>query len=258
MVTKIHLILILLFICSLAYSQSVTELIEQNDDYIEVKFDNINALKTIEQAYSLKPNNFEVLWRISRAYVDFGEHLPDKTDNDKREQLKHFEKALDFANKSINISPENMIGYLQRAIANGKIALFKGVFKSISLVNSVKKDLELAIKLKNGGDIHQSVAHYVLARAHSEVCNKPYLLRLPLSLGWGDRDVAAENFDIAIKIRSNFIMFRLDAARNYIEMDEYQKAKEHLNVISSLPKLDEDDDTYRTEAKKLLEEIKNK
>lgn len=253
---KIFCFSIFLFLYNLAYSQTVTDLIKQSDELIEVKFDNINQLKVIEQAYKLEPNNFDVLWRMSRAYIDYGEHLPDKTDSDKEFQLKQYEKALDFANKSININPGSMIGYLHRAITNGRIALFKGVFKAISLVNSVKADLEKAIKLNNGGDNHQSVAHYVLARAHAEVCEKPYLLRLPLTLGWGDRDDATKHYEAAIKLRSNFIMFRVDAAKNYLELDEIKKAKEHLSIVPQLPKLDEDDDTYRVEAKKLLELIK--
>lgn len=252
---KIFCLFIFLFLINITYSQSVIDLIKQADELIEVKFDNINQLKVIEQAYKLEPNNFEVLWRMSRAYIDFGEHLPDISDEEKEIQLKQYEKALDFANKSISVNPRSMIGYLHRAIANGRIALFKGVFKAISLVNSVKADLEKAIKLNNGGDNHQSVAHYVLARAHAEVCEKPYLLRLPLTLGWGDRDEATKHYETAIKLRSNFIMFRVDAAKNYIELDEWQKAKEHLYAVPNLPNLDEDDGTYRIEAKKILEEI---
>lgn len=53
-------------------------------------------------------------------------------------------------------------------------------------------------------------------------------------------------------------MFRLDAAKNYIEMDEYQKAKEHLYKIPHLAKNDEDDERFKAEAATLLNEIKNK
>jgi len=252
------LTLFVFFVVGFLQAQSVQELIKKCDEYIEEKFDNVNALKTIEQAYKLEPNNFEVLWRMSRAYVDYGEHLPARNDEEKNLQLQMFEKALDFAEKAIKVNPNSSIGYIRRAIANGKIALFKGVFKTISLVNSVKADCEKAIKLNNGGDIHQSVALYVLARAHSKVCEKPKFARSIIGLGWGDREEAAKLFEKAIKMRPNFIMYRLEAAKNYIEMENYQKAKEHLTAIQNLPKLDEDDDEYRAEAKKLLNEIKNK
>ncbi len=257
---KKHLIifLFLTFFVSFINAQNVQDLIKKCDELIEVKFDNVNALKTIEQAYKLEPNNFEVLWRLSRACIDYGEHLPAKTDADKDQQLKMFEKALEYAEKAIKVNPNSSIGYIRRAIANGKIALFKGVFKTISLVNAVKADCEKAISLNNGGNIQQSVALYVLARAHSKVCEKPKFARSIIGLGWGDREEAAKLFERAIKMRPDFIMYRLEAAKNYIEMENYQKAKEHLYAISHLPKLDEDDDEYIAEAKSLLEKIKNK
>lgn len=243
---------------SLINAQNVQDLIKKCDEFIEVKFDNVNALKTIEEAYKLDPNNFEVLWRMSRAYVDYGEHLPSKTNAEKDQQLRMFEKALDFAERAIKVNPNNSIGYIRRAIANGKIALFKGVFKSISLVNAVKADCEKAIALNNGGEIHQSVALFVLARAHSKVSERPKVARNLIGLGWGDRNEAAKLFERAIKIRPNFIMYRIEAAKNYIGMENYKKAKEHLSIIQNLPKLDEDDDEYRIEAQQLLNEIKNK
>ncbi len=255
--TIITFVLFFIFV-TLGQAQTVQELIKKCDEYIEEKFDNVNALKTIEQAYKLDPNNFEVLWRMSRAYVDYAEHLPARNDQEKEQQLKLYEKSVEFAEKAIKVNPNSSIGYTRRAIANGRVALFKGVFKSVSLVNSVKVDCEKAIQLNNGGDIQQSVALYVLARAHSKVSEKPKFARSIIGLGWGDREEAAKLFERAIKMRPNFIMYRLEAAKNYIEMENYQKAREHLSVIPNLPKLDEDDDEYRAEAKKLLNEIKNK
>lgn len=254
--------IILLFIfsfcfISFSYSQSVSELIKQADEFTEQKFNNQEAIRVLENAYKLEPNNFDVLWRLSRAYVDYAEHLPDKTDAQKEFQLKNYEKALMYADKAIEVNNSNMIGYLRRGIVNGRIALFKGVFTAVDLVKKVKQDIEKAIALKNGGDIQLSIAYYVLARTHAKVCEKPYLVRLPLGLGWGDRDLATEYYEKAIKLRPDFIMFRLDAAKNYIELEEYNKAKEHLLAIKNLPKLDEDDDKFRAEAKTLYETIKN-
>ena len=101
------------------------------------------------------------------------------------------------------------------------------------------------------------ILEYLLGRTHDKICEKPYLLRLPLGLGWGDRDVAASSYEKAISCNPNFIMFRLDAAKNYIEMDEYQKAREHLQKIQQLPLYDEDDQQFKKEAVRLLAQIKD-
>jgi len=52
------------------------------------------------------------------------------------------------------------------------------------------------------------------------------------------------------------MMYRIDAAKNYLEQDEDQKAKEQLVKIAALPKEDEDDDAVRAEAKTMLEKMK--
>jgi tetratricopeptide (TPR) repeat protein len=241
-----------------AFSQDADQLIAQGDEFAEKKFDNKSALEAYEKAAALRPNDYNILWRISRAYVDIGEHLPDQTDALKDAQLKVYEQSLGYANQAISANPKGTMGYLRRAIVNGRIALIKGVISVIGLVKEVRRDLEKAIELNNGGTHQLAVAHYVLGRTHAKVCEKPYLLRLPLGLGWGDRDVAAAEFEKAVSLNPDFIMFRLDAARNYVEMDEYQKAKQHLYKIPSLQKGDEDDDRFRKEAAALLETIKNK
>jgi FimV-like protein len=68
---------------------------------------------------------------------------------------------------------------------------------------------------------------------------------------------AVKNYEKAIELRPSFIMYRLDCARAYVEMDKYGKAREYLTKIASLPKEDEDDDVFRKEATELLEKIKD-
>jgi predicted negative regulator of RcsB-dependent stress response len=53
-------------------------------------------------------------------------------------------------------------------------------------------------------------------------------------------------------------MYRLDAARAYTEVDEYDKAKEQLTKIATLPTENQLDNQFRKEAKDLLEQIKDK
>ena len=251
-------LLLFTFICVSVQAQTVEQIITEGDEYAEKKFDNGKALEIYLKGLKNSTGNHDLLWRISRAYVDIGEHLPDKTDEQKDEQLKTFQQALDYANQAIKANPHSSMGFLRRAIANGKIALFKGVFSVIGLVKDVRADLEKAIQLKTADEHQTAVAHYVLGRTHAKVCEKPYLVRLPLGLGWGDREISADEYEKAIALRPNFIMFRLDAAKNYVEMDEYQKAKEHLYKIPHLAKNDEDDERFKTEAATLLNEIKNK
>jgi tetratricopeptide (TPR) repeat protein len=249
--------LVFLFTLS-TFGQSLDDLLKDGDNATLKEFNNQKALEKYLAADKLSPNNWEVYWRISRAYVDIAEHMPTKTDAQEDEQLKKYQLAFDYADKSVKLASDKSITYLRRAIANGRIALFKGVFTAIGLVKDVKADCEKAIKLGNGGNDIQATAHYVLGRTHAKVCEKAYLVRVPLGLGWGDMDVAIKELKKAIELRPNYRMYHLELAKAYIEEDEFQKAKEHLYKIPNIPVADEDDNNLLSESRKLLEEIKNK
>jgi tetratricopeptide (TPR) repeat protein len=237
-------------------AQTAGELISEGDSYYK-KFDNQKALEFYKKAEKLEPGNYEVLWRISRAYVDIGEHMPSSTDEQKDEQLNTYKKALEYAEKAVKAAPDKSVTYLRRAIANGRIALYKGVFSVASVVNSVKADLEKAIELGNGGNDIQAIAHYVLARTHAKTSEKWKPARSVLGLGWADNEIAIKEYKKAIELKPNFVMFYVDYAHSLIREDDYETARKMLKKALESPVEDEDDSVRKQEAKDLLEEIKD-
>jgi tetratricopeptide (TPR) repeat protein len=230
----------------------VQQLVAEGNDFSEAMFDNHKALAKYLEALALEPNSDEILWRISRCYVDIGEHLPASTDNEKKIQLGTYEKSLEYANKAIAANPRSSMGYTRRAIATGRIALFRGVWESVDLVKQTRADLNTALDL----DPNNSGAYYVMGRTHAKVSEKPKLLRWPLGLSWASYQEAVTNYERAISLRPDFIMYRLDCARAYIELESYDKAREHLKVIETLATKDEDDEQFRKEAKELWEKMR--
>ncbi len=256
-IIKLTFILLLAFWgVNISFAQTVDDLLKQGDKYA-AEFQNQNALDTYLKADKLSPNNWEVYWRLSRVYVYKAEKMPNTNGDQEDEQLAVYQKAYDYADKAVKLAPDKAVTFVRRAIANGKIALFKGVFSVAGVVNSVKSDCEKAIGLGNGGSYVQALAHYILARTNAKVSEKWAPARAVLGLGWADIDVAINEYNIAIKLYPNFRMFYLDLAKAYIRQDEYSKAKENLNNVISSPKRDENDDGVLSEAKKLYEEIKN-
>ncbi len=254
------IVVALFFLANFAHAQAndsvarVVVLMGEGDMYAEKTFENENALKKYLDILTIDSTNFEALWKTSRAFVDIAEHLPTSTDEQKEKQLQTYDFALAYANKAIAMKPDSSMGYTRRAIANGRITLFKNVWKSTGLVNDVREDCEKAISLNP----NNATAYYVLGRAHVKLNEKPKIFRWPLGVAWGNLDDAIKNYEKAISLRPDFIMFRIDAARAYIEKEDYVKAREHLTLIPTLPTLDEDDDQFRKEATELLEQIKNK
>jgi tetratricopeptide (TPR) repeat protein len=243
----------LIFSCNY-FAQTAEELIQQGDKY-NTEFQHQKSLEAYQQADKIKPGDWEIMWRISRAMVDLANKMPETTDEQKDAKYNKYKKSFVFADSAVKLASDQSVTYLRRAIVNGRIALFEGVFSAIGLVDDVKDDCERAIQLDNGGNYVQALSHYVLGRTHAKVCEKSYLLRLPLGLGWGDMEVAIREFQNAIKLKPNYRMFYLDLAKAYIEEDEYELAKQNLLLVEKAPFVLEDDDEYLKEAKQLLVEV---
>lgn len=238
-------------------AQSVDQLLDEGEKYYK-QFNNEKALESFKKAEKIEPDNFEILWRLSRTYVDIADHMPTSTSEQEDAQLATYQTAVEFAEKAIKQAPDKSVTHLRRAIANGKIALFKGVFSVAGVVNSVRADVEKAIKLGNGGNEIQAVAHYVLARTHARTSQKWKPARSVLGLGWADNEIALEEYKKAIELKPNYIMFYVDYANSLIREDDYKTAREMLNKALASTIQHQDDEKRLAEAKKLLDEIKDK
>ena len=256
---KLKKVILLLYVFFVPFlpGQQVEKLIGEGDKFTD-SFNNKSALDQYLQADKISPRNWDILWRISRSYVNIGTHMPENSDDQKDAQLIVFQKALSYADMSVTYGSDKSITYLRKAIANGRIALFKGVFTVGSVVNSVKSDCEKAIKLNNGGNYVQGLAHYVLARTNAKISEKWAPARAVLGLGWADNEIAIKEFKTAILFYPNFRMFYIDYARSLIKEDDYGAARDILSKCIASPKQEEDDDSRLAEAKLMLNEIQNK
>lgn len=245
--------LLILFTVSI-YSQTLQELLDQGDNFYK-QFDNKKALEVYQQADNMYPGSWDVIWRMSRAYVDIGEHMPNSTGDQEDEQIKVYETALAWADSAIKLEPDKSLSYLRRAIANGRIALFKGIFSVAGVVNQVRDDLYMASELNNGGDDIQAIVNYVLARTHGKVSAKWSVARAALGLGWADLDSAWIYYDKALALDDSLMMIYVDQSKLLIEEDEYEKAKTQLEKAFKCPIRDEDDKMRIEEAKELMKQI---
>ena len=235
-------------------AQTAEDLIQEGDKYTE-EFNNQKALDSYQQADKLSPNNWKILWRISRAYVNIAVHMPATNGDEEDAQLAVYEKALDYANRAVKLAPDKSIVYVRRAVVNGRIALFKGVFTVGGVVNQVREDCEKAIKLNNGDTYTMALAHYILGRTNAKVSEKWAPARAILGLGWADKDTALVELKKAVDMYPNFRMFYLELGKVYLEDDDYDKAKYYLNKVLETPKKEQDDDQVLAEAKQLLSDI---
>ena len=232
---------------------TLQEMLKSCDDLFH-RFENKAAYELLLNANRDSPHSAEVLWRLSRVEMHIADHMPSSTDQQKDAQLEEYQTAYNYADSAIAADPRNSMAYTFRASANGKIALFKGIFSVAPIVKRVRDDCEHAIAL----DSSNAIACYIMGRTHAKLAEKPKLFRWPLGLAWGNIDDGIRFYQRAVVLDSTFVMFRFDLAKALINENEYQKAREQLLLIATLPSRDENDDSLKAEAAKLLEEIKTK
>lgn len=249
-------ILLLTVFTAGSFAQTLESFLKDSDKYY-FEFNNQASLDAALKADKKFPNNWEILWRISRAYVKVADAMPASTGDQKDEQFAVYEKAYSYADNAVKLAGDKSINYLRRAIANGKIALFKGVFSVSGVVKQVRDDCQKAIQLGNGGNEIQGLSHYILARTHAKISEKWKPARAVLGLGWADNEVAIEEYKKAIALYPDFLMFYVDFAQSLVREDMYKEAKDALNKAFKLPKKDDQDGIRLEEAKKLWEEIKD-
>jgi tetratricopeptide (TPR) repeat protein len=239
---------------SIDSTASIAQLILEGDSLAEKFYENEKALEKYSEALSRDTLNDEILWRMSRAYLVRGEQLPSATDEQKEAKFHTYEQAAAYAERAISLNPSNSMGYAQRAAASIEIALFKNIWKYAGLMNSVRDDCEKAIEL----DEHNALAYAILGRAHLRLSERMKIFRWPFGVAWGNRNDAIRLFEKAISLQPTSISYRYDAARACIENKEYEKAREHLSVISGIPTATPSDERLRREAADLLEQVRKK
>ncbi|HEY6907219.1 MAG TPA: tetratricopeptide repeat protein [Ignavibacteriaceae bacterium] len=247
-------VLFFFLLTAAADAQTPEALIQEGDKYTD-EYNNEKALDSYLKADKLSHDNWKILWRISRSYVNIAVHMPSADGDQEDAQLAVLEKALGYADRAVKLAKDQSVVYVRRAVVNGRIALFKGVFTVGGVVNQVKDDCEKAIRLGNGDAYTLALAHYILGRTHAKVSEKWAPARAVLGLGWADKDTALVELKRAVDLYPNFRMFYLELGKAYLSNDEYDKAKYYLNKVVDTPKKDQDDDQVLAEAKQLLKDL---
>jgi tetratricopeptide (TPR) repeat protein len=248
---------LVLGVSSSASAQILVELLARGDRLATERFDNAGALDVYHDALRVDPESWEAYWRASRALTDIAEHLPAETDSLREAKLAVYETAREYADRAVRIAPDKAIPYVKRGVAMLRIVEMKGAMADVKGAIAARKDFERALDIGDGGNDAQAEARHGLGAAHMLVRRTPYVVRLPLGLGWGDLEVAAEQFRRAAELRPDFILYRLDLARTRVLLDEPERAIEQLRVAVESPLQDEDDEDRLEDAVLMLEALQS-
>lgn len=245
----ILLFLILIF-SNIFAQEDINNLISAGDSLFKT-FDNEGSLKYYQQAYDIDSTNYEVCWRLSRAYVDIGETLTDEARAD------YYKKSNYYAQKTVQINPDGAKGHRTLSIAIGRVALDAGAKERVRLSKEIKKEVDLAIKL----DPNDDIAYHVLGRWNRKLANLSWIERgfANMFLGGVPEDASEENaaaaFKKAIEINPGYINHHLELGLTYEMMDMEEEARTEYQKCLNLPKSSAADDKHKATAKEKLEDL---
>jgi tetratricopeptide (TPR) repeat protein len=250
----IVMVICFLFAASL-YAQddkAVGDLVAAGDMAFQ-KFDNQAAMESYQKALETDPQCYEAAWKLSRAYVDLGEKLPDK------EQRKvYYLKAHESAKKAVEINPEASKGHLYLSISLGRVALDAGGKEKVRLSKEIKSEVDRALAI----DPNDDIAWHVLALWNRNISTLSWIEKQFANIFLGgipkeaSVEKAAECLQKAIQIKSGHINHHLELGITYEELDKKDLAIEEYEKVLELPISDADDKEYKAKAEKCLEKLK--
>lgn len=214
-------------------------------------FNNEEAINYYQKAYDLDSSNYEICWKLSRAYVDVGETLEDEARAD------YYQNSNFYAQKAVKLNPEGAKGHRTLSIAIGRVALDAGAKERVRLSKEIKKEVDLAIEL----DPNDDIAYHVLGRWNRKLANLSWIERgfANMFLGGVPEDASEENaaaaFKKAIEINPGYINHHLELGMTYEMMDMEEEARAEYQKCLNMPKSSAADDRHKATAKEKLDDL---
>ncbi len=199
------------------------------------------------------PTHYEAAWKAGDHLTEYADRLPDKQ---KTQKEAYFQQSRNWCEKAIEINPQGWEGHFRLAVALGRLALFTGGREKIRLSQEVKAEADTALVLNPEADL----VHHLLGRWHQNIANLSGVLKFFAKVLYGgvppaSNEEAVVHFQKAIELNPNHIEHYLELARTYEFMDEEELMREPLEMVLSLPSVEQDDPKFKEEAQEMLEDL---
>jgi tetratricopeptide (TPR) repeat protein len=216
----------------------------------------VELLKILE----FDPGDFEATTKLSRAYLDIGDMIPESASDWREKRMKEYRKAEEYARRAISLNPNSTWGHFYVAASLGSMALVSSISRQIDLAGEIRGALEKAIALdpKNG------FAYHVYGIWHRKMAEIGKASRLFASVVFGrsppsgNLETSIEYLKKAVALNPSVIASRLELAKSYMAAENWSKARSSLAAVRELPIQFSDDAKHKRRAEQFLEEIKDR
>ena len=195
-----------------------------------LRIDYAAAVTFYEAELREHPEDAELLWRLSRAYVCMGEV------SDEARQIKVFKTAEAYARRCLAVDSTKPEGHTWLAGALGYEAWYSGVSEQIRTSQELLREVEYALRLNPNDDI----AYSIKGSFYRALGNVGWLKRRLASLFFGsipeggfEESEAAFLKAVSISPRTMRHLYELGIL--YIDMNRQDDARKVLRQASLLP-----------------------
>ena len=170
------------------------------------KFETLNQEESSLQLYIAankeRPSEIEPLYKTAELYSRIGNRIKDS-----KIKEKYYNSSLRFAQKLLQLYPNNDQSHVAMAIAFGRIALTKSGKEKVVNVKEIKEHAEKALKINP----NNFKAWHVLGRWHYEVSDLNFIETTAIRLLFGGMPDASYNlavkaFEKAAEINTKFCL----------------------------------------------------
>ena len=238
--------------------QTAADLIRQGDEHF-ARFDNAQALEAYLKAAQAEPENYEALWKASRAYYDVADALTPADDKAADEQRKVYGQSMDTARRAIKVDPKGTWGHFFLSAAWGRFVLTQGKKEQVNASKQIKSEIDLAIE----ADPNNDLAYHALAlwnRRMAEIGGAQRFFGGMIygSIPKGTFEAAEQNLKKAIELNPNYTNHHLELGRTYLIMKKPDLAKPEFEKVLGLPDTTSKCPKYKKEAQSELDALSKK
>ncbi len=103
------------------------------------------AVKLFAKAAKADPKSYEALWKGAKACYFYGNYT--KEDASDKEKMIIFQDGINRAKAAVALNPDGVEGHFWLGVLYGVYGEAKGIFKSLSLVPDIKREMATCRKL---------------------------------------------------------------------------------------------------------------
>ncbi len=200
------------------------------------------AMQLFAEAAKADPKSYDALWRGARACYFYGEYTRAKASGD--EKMTLFQDGIGRAKAAVALDPKGVEGHFWLGVLYGVYGEAKGIFKSLSLVPSIKQEM------KTCQDLNPAVEGY----GPDRVLGRMYY-KLPWFKG-GDNKKSIHYLEASLKGAPTNALTRLYLAETYKDEGMKDKALEQVKTIVDMtpdPRWAPEFTSIKAKAEKLLQ-----